>query len=60
MFSSKHISPIEVERQKRQFHSAEDKRRVKRQTTDPDQLCPTVATYISPQAAVNSKGWCRN
>jgi hypothetical protein len=30
--------------------------RGRRQSSDPDQLCPTVASYIMPRAAVNSKG----
>jgi hypothetical protein len=30
--------------------------RGRRQSSDPDQLCPTVANYIMPRAAVNSKG----
>ena len=30
--------------------------RDRRQSSDPDQLCPTVSNYIMPRAAVNSKG----
>ena len=30
--------------------------RARRQTTDPDQLCPTVATFVMPRAAVNTAG----
>ena len=76
-----HISPLEVERKKRQLERkksehvlkvrARQKRQIaeptemaeidenqrnRRQTTDPDQLCPTVATFVMPRAGVNAKG----
>ena len=33
-----------------------EQQRDRRQTTDPDQLCPTVATFVMPRAAVNNQG----
>ena len=30
--------------------------RGRRQTSDPDQLCPTLASFVMPRAAVNSQG----
>ena len=33
-----------------------EQERERRQTTDPDQLCPTVASFVMPRAAVNSQG----
>ena len=33
-----------------------EQERGRRQTTDPDQLCPTVASFVMPRAAVNSQG----
>ena len=30
--------------------------RDRRQTSDPDQLCPTLASFVMPRAAVNSAG----
>ena len=79
-----HVSPVEVERKKRQLelekkkseHTSQVNQRTKRdttevnaelfepnenlrnrrQTTDPDQLCPTVASFVMPRAAVNAKG----
>ena len=71
------MSPVEVERKKRQLlknnrqrrqtegeegalgpaaANAEENMRARRQTTDPDQLCPTVATFVMPRAAVNTAG----
>ena len=34
---------------------AEQERR-RRQTTDPDQLCPTVASFVMPRVGVNANG----
>jgi len=78
-----HMSPVEVERQKRQLElemkksehilsvqqrqkrqtmeptdiiESEENQRNRRQTTDPDQLCPTVASFVMPRAGVNAKG----
>ena len=33
-----------------------ERERERRQTTDADQLCPTVASFVMPRAAVNSQG----
>ena len=43
------------ERQRREVEE-EEQQRGRRQTTDPDQLCPTVASFVMPRAAVNSQG----
>ena len=78
-----HISPVEVERKKRQLElekkkseqvskvqdrqkrlisepaeiiESDENKRNRRQTTDPDQLCPTVANFVMPRAGVNAKG----
>ena len=57
-----------VTRQRRQTGGAEtrpqapptelspEQERGRRQTTDPDQLCPTLASFVMPRAAVNSQG----
>ena len=57
-----------VTRQRRQTGEAEtrpqapptelspEQERGRRQTTDPDQLCPTLASFVMPRAAVNSQG----
>ena len=34
----------------------EEQLRDRRQTSDPDQLCPTLASFVMPRAAVNSAG----
>merc|ERR1712241_117505 len=34
----------------------DENQRNRRQTTDPDQLCPTVASFVMPRAGVNAKG----
>ena len=34
----------------------EELKRGRRQSSDPDQLCPTVSQYIMPRAAVNANG----
>ena len=34
----------------------EDKERDRRQTSDPDQLCPTVSSFVMPRAGVNAQG----
>ena len=45
------------ERQRREVEvEEEEQQRGRRQTTDPDQLCPTVASFVMPRAAVNSQG----
>ena len=49
------------ERQRREAEEGEEEdgeeqQRGRRQTTDPDQLCPTVASFVMPRAAVNSQG----
>ena len=46
------------ERQRRQAETeqSEEQLRERRQTTDPDQLCPTLASFVMPRAAVNSQG----
>jgi hypothetical protein len=72
-----HVSPVEVERKKRQLErkksedvsrqkrqadtfgemvGLDENQRNRRQTTDPDQLCPTVASFVMPRAGVNAKG----
>ena len=33
-----------------------EQERGRRQTSDPDQLCPTLASFVMPRAAVNSQG----
>ena len=33
-----------------------EQERDRRQTTDPDQLCPTVASFVMPRVGVNSQG----
>ena len=62
------------QRQKRQSETAEEsappnappteltpeQQRDRRQTTDPDQLCPTVASFVMPRAAVNNQGMTLN
>ncbi len=60
-----------VTRQRRQAEEAEEaetrprapppelspeQERGRRQTTDPDQLCPSLASFVMPRAAVNSQG----
>lgn len=35
---------------------SDENQRNRRQTTDPDQLCPTVANFVMPRAGVNAKG----
>ena len=30
--------------------------RDRRQTSDPDQLCPTLATFVMPRAGLNAQG----
>ena len=34
----------------------DDQERDRRQTSDPDQLCPTVSSFVMPRAGVNAKG----
>ena len=72
-----HVSPVEVERKKRQLEkkksekesrqkrgideekemaALDENQRNRRQTTDPDQLCPTVASFVMPRAGINAKG----
>ena len=55
-------------RQRRQTEEAEtqpqsppselspEQERGRRQTSDPDQLCPALASFVMPRAAVNSQG----
>ena len=43
-------------RRRRQTEPLSEQERERRQTTDPDQLCPTVASFVMPRAAVNSQG----
>ena len=33
-----------------------EQERGRRQTSDPDQLCPALASFVMPRAAVNSQG----
>ena len=33
-----------------------EQERQRRQTSDPDQLCPALASFVMPRAAVNSQG----
>ena len=70
IFFRSNVSPVEVERKKRQLElshrfprhkrqaeeSVEENERNRRQTTDPDQLCPTVASFVMPQAGLNAQG----
>ena len=43
-------------RRRRETEPLSQQERERRQTTDPDQLCPTVASFVMPRAAVNSQG----
>ena len=43
-------------RRRRETEPVSEQERERRQTTDPDQLCPTVASFVMPRAAVNSQG----
>ena len=36
--------------------ATDEQLRGRRQTTDPDQLCPTLASFVMPRAAVNNQG----
>ena len=37
-------------------HKDENQARDRRQTSDPDQLCPTLATFVMPRAGLNAQG----
>ena len=48
-----------VQRRRQQLEETaggEEQLRDRRQTSDPDQLCPTLASFVMPRAAVNSAG----
>ena len=44
------------EEQLEETAGGEEQLRDRRQTSDPDQLCPTLASFVMPRAAVNSAG----
>jgi len=50
------LSQAKINHDKQVFIEKEELIRGKRQSSDPDQLCPTVSQYVMPRAAVNSNG----
>jgi len=50
------LSMEKIQADKQRYISQAELTRDRRQSSDPDQLCPTVAQYIMPRAAVNTDG----
>jgi len=50
------LSLARIEDDKQKYIQQDELTRDRRQSSDPDQLCPTVSQYIMPRAAVNSQG----
>jgi len=51
------VREIELEQEfSHLMEEEEDQVRDRRQTSDPDQLCPTLATFVMPRAALNAQG----
>jgi hypothetical protein len=50
------LSQAKIDNDKQKYLQQEELKRGRRQSSDPDQLCPTVSQYIMPRAAVNADG----